>query len=424
MPKPWVKWAYQPARAQDIPAAFMRAYAAAIQPPAGPVFLSLPLDDWAAPALGPGVVRNASIRTGPDPARLRRLADAIAGAERPVLIFGAAVARASGWDQAVALAEKMDAPVWAAPASERAPFPEDHPLNQGGLPFAIGPLARHLDGHDLAVVAGAPVFRYYPYIPGDYLPDGLRLWQVTDDPAEAARAPVGDSILGDPVLTIEQLLPLIPHGARSQPLKPPLPHRMSPLPQTSAASDDGRPAHCARGVRRAAPIRPAHAVLVEETPSNSEISTRPGRSRSRTRSTPWLAAGWAGAPRPAWVSPWPSATAAGTGRSSWWPATGPSSTRCNRSGQQHNSGSRFCSSCSATASTRSSRHPPKSRTHRASPASTSPESTFVSLARGYGCHAARADTLDVLRAEAAAAAKRNAPTVLEVPIDATVPPLL
>jgi benzoylformate decarboxylase len=49
---------------------------------------------------------------------------------------------------------------------------------------------------------------------------------------------------------------------------------------------------------------------------------------------------------------------------------------------------------------------------------------IVSLARGYGCQAARADTLDVLRSEAAAAATRNAPTVLEVPIAATVPPLL
>src|ERR1700691_4735069 len=82
LPKPWVKWDYQPAPAQDISAAVMRAYAAAIQPPAGPVFLSLPLDDWAVPADGPAVVRSASIRTGPDPARLRRLADAIAGAER------------------------------------------------------------------------------------------------------------------------------------------------------------------------------------------------------------------------------------------------------------------------------------------------------------------------------------------------------
>ena len=35
-PKPWVKWAYQPVRPQDVAATFMRAYAAAEQPPAGP----------------------------------------------------------------------------------------------------------------------------------------------------------------------------------------------------------------------------------------------------------------------------------------------------------------------------------------------------------------------------------------------------
>ena len=52
LPKPWVKWSYQPVRAEDVPAAIMRAYAAALQPPAGPVFLSVPLDDWDKPALG------------------------------------------------------------------------------------------------------------------------------------------------------------------------------------------------------------------------------------------------------------------------------------------------------------------------------------------------------------------------------------
>src|ERR1700733_8501190 len=39
-PKPWVKWSYEPARAQDVPEAFRRAYATAVQPPAGPVYLS------------------------------------------------------------------------------------------------------------------------------------------------------------------------------------------------------------------------------------------------------------------------------------------------------------------------------------------------------------------------------------------------
>ena len=77
LPLPWVKWAYEPARAEDVPAAFMRAYTMAIQPPAGPVYLSIPLDDWEKPALGPAVVRTASTRNAPDADRLRVFADRI-----------------------------------------------------------------------------------------------------------------------------------------------------------------------------------------------------------------------------------------------------------------------------------------------------------------------------------------------------------
>src|ERR1700732_4942004 len=69
LPRPYVKWSYQPARAQDVPGALMRAYALALQPPSGPVFLSIPLDDWDQPALGEAVVRTASSRYSPDPER-------------------------------------------------------------------------------------------------------------------------------------------------------------------------------------------------------------------------------------------------------------------------------------------------------------------------------------------------------------------
>jgi benzoylformate decarboxylase len=47
-------------------------------------------------------------------------------ASSPVLICGAAIARGNGWNEAVAFAEALGAPVWAAPASERTPFPENH----------------------------------------------------------------------------------------------------------------------------------------------------------------------------------------------------------------------------------------------------------------------------------------------------------
>ena len=52
----------------------------------------------------------------------------------------------------------------------------------GALPFAIKPLSEKLAGHDVVLVVGAPVFRYYPYVPGEYLPDGLHLIQSTDEP--------------------------------------------------------------------------------------------------------------------------------------------------------------------------------------------------------------------------------------------------
>jgi len=69
LPRPWVKWAYEPVRAEDIPAAFMRAIATALQPPSGPVFLSLPLDDWEKPCAGPAVVRSVGTRIAANSAK-------------------------------------------------------------------------------------------------------------------------------------------------------------------------------------------------------------------------------------------------------------------------------------------------------------------------------------------------------------------
>src|SRR5215204_1332485 len=44
--KPYVKRSHEPARAEDVPREFLRAYHTAMQQPRGPVFLSVPMDDW------------------------------------------------------------------------------------------------------------------------------------------------------------------------------------------------------------------------------------------------------------------------------------------------------------------------------------------------------------------------------------------
>lgn len=221
LPLPWVKWAYQPARAEDIPAAFMRAYTIAVQPPAGPVYLSIPLDDWEKPALGPAVIRTASQRCAPQADRLSAFAERINRAQRPVLVFGPEVDRAGAWDAAVAFAEKVHAPAYSGPLPDRLSFPETHPLYQGILPMTIAEVAEVLRGHDLAVVIGAQVFRYYPYVAGDYLPQGTDLLHITSDPWLAGAAPVGDSLLGDPLLALQQLTALI-DAASDRPTPTPL----------------------------------------------------------------------------------------------------------------------------------------------------------------------------------------------------------
>ena len=209
MPQPWVKWAYEPKRAEDVPAAFMRAYTVALQPPAGPVYLSIPLDDWEKPALGPAVVRTASSRVAPDADRLRDFADRINRAQRPLLVFGPEVDRAGAWDAGVAVAEKVAGPVYSGPLPDRASFPENHPLYQGMLPLTVAGVSEKLQGYDLVVVIGAQVFRYYPYVAGDWLPDGTELLQITADPALAGAAPVGDSLISDSRLALEQLVGLV-----------------------------------------------------------------------------------------------------------------------------------------------------------------------------------------------------------------------
>ncbi|MGC5018329.1 benzoylformate decarboxylase [Micromonospora sp. DT47] len=258
LPQPYVKWSHEPVRAQDVPAAIMRAYATAVQPPTGPVFLSLPLDDWHQPANPPPQVRTVATRFAPDPRRLREFAAVLAGSRAPVLVFGAAVDRAAAWPVAVAVAERLAAPVWSAPAPERAAFPEHHPHYRGVLPFAMAPLAEKLRGHDTVLVVGAPVFRYYPHVPGDHLPEGTRLLHVTDDADEAARAPVGDSLLGDAGLTLAALLDLLPAADRPGPAP-------RPAPEPPEAGDP--PSSDALFAALAA-CWPTDGVLVQESPSN------------------------------------------------------------------------------------------------------------------------------------------------------------
>jgi benzoylformate decarboxylase len=264
-PQPYVKWAHEPPRARDVPQAIARAIHHASLPPRGPAFVSIPMDDWDADAdedfQRGALARAVHGRAMPDPVALEDLAGMLAEARNPVLVAGPDIDASGGWDAAVALVEKQRLAVWATPApgGGRLGFPEDHANFLGILPPAIGPASETLTGHDLVLVVGSSVFPYYPYIPGPLLPPGTALVQLTCDPGEAARAPMGTAIVGDVALALERLLELLGPSERPAPQPRPLPsepEESDPISGSAAAS-------------ALAGVWPEDGIAVVETPSST-----------------------------------------------------------------------------------------------------------------------------------------------------------
>lgn len=255
-PKPYVKWSCEPARAEDVPAALARAYYIAIQKPCGPTFVSIPVDDWEVET-EPIAGRQVSFEFAPDPVALQRVAEALNHSERPALIVGPGVDRDGAWDIAVALAERTRSAVWASPMSARASFPEDHPLFAGFLPPVRRLLAEKLVGHDVVVALGAPIFTYHIHTDGPFIPEGVQLFQLIDDPEAAAWSPVGTSILSTLKLGLAHLLDLV---------EPSTHPATAPRPRLDAPASNPMSAEFV--LHTIGDVMPRDAVIVEEAPSH------------------------------------------------------------------------------------------------------------------------------------------------------------
>lgn len=266
LPKPYVKWSCEPARAEDVPQALARAYYIAMQEPRGPVLVSIPADDWDKPA-EPVTLRHVGFETRPDPRTLDLIGQALDAARAPALVVGAAVDRAQGWDAVVALAERHQARVFVAPMSGRCSFPEDHPLFAGFLPAMRERIVQLLSGHDVVFAVGAAAFTYHVEGEGPHIPEGTALYQLIEDPAIAAWAPVGTAAVGNVRMGVEELL----QRPAPAPRQAPAPRPAAPVPAAPAA---GERMSVAFAMHTLAQVRDRHSIVVEEAPSSrSTIQT-------------------------------------------------------------------------------------------------------------------------------------------------------
>ena len=256
-PRPYVKFAVEPARAEDVPAAIARAYYVAMQPPCGPTFVSVPIDDWTHQTQ-PLQARSVSREAGPDPDAIKTLVAALSASERPAFVVGPGVDRAQAVELMVRVAEKSRAAVWASPFSARCSFPERHPQFAGFLHASPAQLSEALRDHDLVVVIGAPVFTFHVEGHASIFDGTTTIFQITDDPTAAAVTPVGTSIIATmkPALTL--LLELLPQTGRAMPagrILPPTPVAGDPIPVEFL-------------LHTLSAAMPDNAVLVEEAPSH------------------------------------------------------------------------------------------------------------------------------------------------------------
>ena len=255
--KPYVKWAYEPLRPEDVPATIARGYYLAMQPPMGPVFLSIPMDDWTHDCQ-PLAPRDTRHRVLADPATLDGVVRAINNCKKLAIVVGSQIEEDDAWDAVVALAEHLGADVYQEPIASRWTFPRTHPQYCGNLLPAQKPLADQLAAYDAVLVLGAPVFLYYAHVPGEPIRPGTALFQVTNSPQDASAALAGVGIVGNLEAAAEYIRTHAKTRVGQAPPKPARPAEIEPpYPIT--------PEYLFQVLNK---VMPSDAILCEECPSS------------------------------------------------------------------------------------------------------------------------------------------------------------
>ncbi len=219
--RPWTKWSCEVQRVEDLPSALRRAAQAALTPPTGPVFLSLPVDvqmeivESGVRGSGLGSVdlvppKPLNTRVRPPIAAIQQAAELLVAAKNPAILAGSRVTERDAMNELVAVAEALGASVITESGTThgRLAFPSDHPLNGQGLPLWSPEVRERLKEYDVLLVVGMDLLRQYIYFePSRPIPEHIKLVQIDEDPWQIGKNyPVEVGVLGDTKVSLAELL--------------------------------------------------------------------------------------------------------------------------------------------------------------------------------------------------------------------------
>jgi acetolactate synthase-1/2/3 large subunit len=205
------EWAIVPS---EVPHAMRRAFSRLKNGRGGPCIVEVPTDMWNEEIGELDYTPVIRARTAPDPQDVRRAAQAILAAKRPVIYAGTGVQWAEAWAPLRRFAELLGAPVTTS-LGGKSSFPENHPLALGSGGNAVpGPVHHFVTHADLIIGIGCS-FTETNF--GIKFPKGKKIIQATLDPDHLAKdVPLVAGLLGDAGLVLEALI-----GELSQTIKSP-----------------------------------------------------------------------------------------------------------------------------------------------------------------------------------------------------------
>ena len=202
--RPVTKWATRITDPASTLRVLRRAIKIAATPPTGPVFVALPMDVLDAPCEDPVVPTSIpDTRVAPPADTIRRAAELLAGAERPIAIVGDGVAFSGAQAELQRVVELLGAAVWGANFSE-VNIDALHPLFRGQLGHMFGEHSKAITSKaDAVLICGTYVFpEVFPALEGVFAQEA-RVVHIDLDAYEIAKNfPVDLGLVADPKLTL------------------------------------------------------------------------------------------------------------------------------------------------------------------------------------------------------------------------------
>ena len=188
MAAPVVKWSAQAESADEVAPIMRRAFKIAHDPPAGPVFVALPINVMEQQTDIRAAAAGALYRAPPpDPAGVAAVATHLLGAREPAIMIGDDVARSGAGGALLALAEATGAGIWTELIHQHQPVPNMHPNYRGRIPSDPASIAQAFGGADAVLMVGGPFFEEVWYAPASPFPAGAAVLQIEESTARLAR---------------------------------------------------------------------------------------------------------------------------------------------------------------------------------------------------------------------------------------------